>query len=208
MTAGALLIFTKYPRPGRVKTRLIPALGPEGAAQLMARLTAHTLSRAQAFARRQNLSLTVYYDGGSAPQMQACFGPHLAYRPQGRGDLGQRLLAALAETLAAGPPPVVIIGSDCPDLSAPILAAAFQQLADHDLVLGPALDGGYYLLGLKALYPELFQQIAWGTDQVLAQTQAKALGLGLRTALLPVLRDIDRPADLPFLPPLEAAARP
>jgi len=208
MGTGTLLIFTRYPVPGRVKTRLIPALGPEGAAQLMARLTAHTLSRAQTFANRHRLSLVVYYDGGSISRMRDWFGPHLRYRPQISGDLGQRLRAALAETLAAGPQPVVIIGSDCPDLSAAILAAAFQQLADHDLILGPALDGGYYLIGLKALHPELFQHIAWGTDQVLAQTQAKAFGLGLRTALLPVLRDIDRPADLPFLPPLEASARP
>ncbi len=196
---GALLLFTRYPTPGRVKTRLIPALGPKAAAALMHRLTAHTLRQAQALASSHPIALVVFYAGGSLPQMQALFGPDLCYRPQVTGDLGTRLLAALTDSLAAGPQPVVIIGSDCPELSPRILSAAFALLLDHDLVLGPALDGGYYLIGLNALHPELFQGIPWGSEQVLAATLSRARQLGLKIHLLPTLRDIDRPEDLPFL---------
>ncbi len=201
MQTGTLLIFTRYPTPGQVKTRLIPALGPAGAADLMRRLTAHTLQRAQAFAALQDISLVVYYDGGSTLQMQGLFGQHLCYRPQANGDLGTRLLAALTEALAAHCQPVVIIGSDCPDLSEAILFEAFARLQDHDLVLGPALDGGYYLIGLQDRHAALFQQIPWGTEMVLALTLQRADQLGLHTVLLPPLRDIDRPEDLPSLPP-------
>ncbi len=197
MYRGTLLIFTKYPTPGRVKTRLIPALGPEAAAALMQRLTAHTLAQAAAFAAGQDIRLVVYYTGSTAADMQALFGPGLRYRPQAAGDLGARLVAALQETLSVGPHPVVIIGCDCPDLSPAILSAAFARLQDHDLVLGPAADGGYYLIGLTTVQPALFQDLAWGTDTVLAHTLAKAADAGLRTALLPTLRDLDRPEDLP-----------
>mgnify|MGYP005842870837 CR=1 FL=1 len=199
MQTGAILLFTRYPVPGQVKSRLIPALGPQGAAALMHRLTVHTLRQVQNFAATQNISLVIYYAGGSTPLMQNLFGRHFCYRPQVKGDLGQRLLAALQDSLAAGLRPVVIIGSDCPGLSPAILTTAFARLQDHDLVLGPAVDGGYYLIGLNALHPELFQQISWGTDQVLTQTMQKAQKLGLLTALLPTLRDIDRPADLCWL---------
>lgn len=201
MQTGTLIVFCRYPTPGQVKTRLISALGPAGAADLMRRLTAHTLQQAQAFATVQNINLIIYYDGGSTPQLQDLFGQHLCYRPQANGDLGTRLLAALTDVLAARRQPVVIIGSDCPDLSKAILSEAFARLQDHDLVLGPALDGGYYLIGLKDRHPALFQQIPWGTAQVLALTLQRADQSGLHTALLPTLRDIDRPTDLPFLPP-------
>ncbi|MGQ9920463.1 MAG: TIGR04282 family arsenosugar biosynthesis glycosyltransferase [Desulfobacca sp.] len=201
MQTGTLIVFTRYPAPGRAKTRLIPALGPAGAADLMRRLTAHTLQQAQAFAASHLITLLVSYDGGTLLQMQKLFGPHLSYRPQAKGDLGSRLLAALTDVLAHRRQPVVIIGSDCPDLTEATLAAAFYRLQHHDLVLGPALDGGYYLIGLKDLHAPLFQTIPWGTAQVLALTLQQADRLGLHTALLPTLRDIDRPADLPFLPP-------
>jgi rSAM/selenodomain-associated transferase 1 len=201
MQTGTLIVFSRYPSPGQVKTRLIPALGPAGAADLMRRLIAHTLQQAQDFATVHNITLIVYYDGSSTSQMQALFGQHLRYRPQASGDLGTRLLTALTDTLAGRRHPVVIIGSDCPDLRAAILSEAFARLQDHDLVLGPARDGGYYLIGLKDRHPALFQQIPWGTAQVLSLTLQRADQLGLRTALLPTLRDIDRPTDLPFLPP-------
>ncbi len=92
---------------------------------------------------------------------------------------------------------MVLIGSDCPEITAQILSSAFSQLTDYDLVLGPARDGGYYLIGLTAPYPELFQDLPWGTAAVLANTQTRAAQLGLKTALLEPLTDIDRPEDLP-----------
>ena len=107
------------------------------------------------------------------------------------------MFSAFADSLGQGRRRVVLIGSDCPEITAPVLSSAFSLLTAHDLVLGPARDGGYYLIGLTAPYPELFQDMPWGTDAVLAQTQIRAARLGLRTALLEPLTDIDRPEDLP-----------
>lgn len=196
MHPGNLIIFTRYPVPGKAKTRLIPALGAVGAARLMQELTLQTLQMAKTFAAAHGIQLLVYLTDGTPAAMARLYGPHFLYRLQSQGDLGQRLHYAFQEVLAAAPGPTLVIGCDCPDLTGSHLAAAFQNLTAYDLVLGPAHDGGYYLLGLKAPYPELFQDIAWGTAQVLAQTVAKAEALGLTTALLPTLRDLDRPEDL------------
>jgi rSAM/selenodomain-associated transferase 1 len=196
MHPGNLIIFTRYPVPGKAKTRLIPTLGAVGAARLMQRLTLQTLQMAKTFAADHGIQLLVYLTDGTPAAMARLYGPHFLYRLQSQGDLGQRLHLAFQDVWAAAPAPTVVIGCDCPDLTGAHLAAAFQHLTTHDLVLGPAHDGGYYLLGLKAPYPELFQDIAWGTAQVLAQTLAKAEALGLTTALLPTLRDLDRPEDL------------
>ncbi len=200
MHPGNLIIFTRYPVPGKTKTRLIPALGAGGAARLMQRLTRLPLQVARTFAADHGIRVMVYITDGTPAAMARLYGPHFDYCLQSQGDLGQRLCHALQNVLATAPGPTLVIGCDCPDLSGAVLAAAFQHLKDHDLVLGPAHDGGYYLLGLKALYPELFQDIAWGTAQVLAQTLTKAKSLGLSTALLPTLRDLDRPEDLILAP--------
>lgn len=197
MNPDLLLLFSRYPEPGKVKTRLIPALGPDGAACLHRRLTVHTLETARTFAAFRPTEVMVYFDGPSAQGMQELFGNEFSYRPQAPGDLGQRLDAAMADSLGQGRRRVVLIGSDCPGITGKILSGAFSALNDHDLVLGPAADGGYYLIGVTALYPELFYQMPWGTSRVLAQTLTRAAGLGLRTALLETLTDIDRPEDLP-----------
>ncbi len=192
-----LLLFTRYPEPGKVKTRLIPALGAEGAASLQCRLTAHILRLVKTFISATNMDFIVCFDGAQVHHMQQLFGTEFCYQPQSPGDLGQRMLSAFAASLGQGRRRVVLIGSDCPDLTAPILSSAFSFLTAHDLVLGPARDGGYYLIGLTAPWPELFQDLPWGTAAVLAQTQIRAARLGLRTALLDPLTDIDRPEDLP-----------
>ena len=93
---------------------------------------------------------------------------------------------------------VVLIGTDCPDLNAQLIAEAFQALGEHDLVLGPAIDGGYYLIGLRRLIPELFTGIPWSTSAVLRQTLRIAQKLELAVAQLPLLSDVDRPEDLPI----------
>jgi uncharacterized protein len=192
-----LLLFTRYPEPGKVKTRLIPALGAEGAANVQQSLTVHILQLARAFTLASTTDLIVCFDGSQVRQMQHLFGAEFCYLPQSPGDLGQRMFSALAEALRQGRRRVVLMGSDCPEITAQILSSAFSQLALDDLVLGPARDGGYYLIGLTAPYPELFQDLPWGTDEVLALTQTRAAQLGLKTALLEPLTDIDRPEDLP-----------
>ncbi|MDS3861520.1 TIGR04282 family arsenosugar biosynthesis glycosyltransferase [Thermosynechococcaceae cyanobacterium BACA0444] len=199
MTLG-LLIFTRYPEPGRSKTRLIPALGATGAAQFHQKMAEHTLHQARTFAQAiKSRQITVWFTGGNVKLMQAWLGTGINYQIQPEGDLGARLLYALGHHFQTTDHPALVIGTDCPELTVPILTQAQEALTNHDLVIGPAQDGGYYLIGLKKVIPELFQTMAWGSDQVFRKSFAIAQDLGLSTALLPELTDIDRPDDLPQL---------
>lgn len=189
-----LILFTRYPEPGRTKTRLIPALGPEGAAELQRQMTEHTLAQARAIA--PGVDLEIRFSGGSPAQMQAWLGDDVTCVPQGEGDLGDRLLRAVQDSFDQGIERVVVIGSDCPELDTARLEQAFAALEHQDIVLGPATDGGYYLIGLRRLEPSLFQGIAWGTDTVRHQTLQIAESLGLAIALLDQLSDVDYPEDL------------
>ncbi len=191
-----LIIFTRYPEPGKTKTRLIPALGPERAAILQQRMTEHTLAQAQLLQASSAIALEVRFTGGDRYLMRSWLGTELAHRSQGEGNLGQRMTQAFQSAFRAGMQRVVIIGIDCPDLDAIILSKAFQELQQHDLVLGPATDGGYYLIGLRRFVPELFQDIAWSTDRVWQQTIAIAQQHHLSVGSLPPLDDVDRPEDL------------
>ena len=198
MPRPRLVIFARLPVPGRAKTRLIPALGAEGAARLQDVMTRHTLAEAAGVADLADVE--VRFTGGDAAAMAERYGDAVAYLPQGDGDLGDRLARATAAVPAAAreaPSPVVVIGTDCPGLTTGLLRAAFDALDDHDVVLGPAADGGYYLIGLRRPAPALFAGVAWSTDRVLAQTRSAAERAGLGVALLPTLSDVDVPADLP-----------
>ena len=129
--------------------------------------------------------------------MAGWLGRDLDYVIQSEGDLGDRMRLAFEKGFRQGWQRVVLIGSDLPELTPSIIRESFDRLASHDLVLGPAQDGGYYLIGLKASCPELFgNPIVWGTKEVLKNTLITADQLGLRTALLVRLRDVDRPEDL------------
>jgi hypothetical protein len=192
--ANHLIIFTRYPEPGKTKTRMIPYLGAEGAAKLQRQMTEHTLLTASKLDR--DVAIEIHFTGGDRSLMQDWLGNQLIYQPQTNGDLGDRMQSALASALKRGSDRVVLIGVDCPDLNASILTEAFQMLDRHDLVLGPAVDGGYYLIGLSRLVPELFVGINWGSDRVLAQTKDIANRLQLNTHYLPILNDVDLPEDL------------
>lgn len=191
-----LVIFTRYPEPGKTKTRLIPVLGAEGAASLQRQMTEQTLAKAKALQCERQISIAVYFSDGSQPLMENWLGTSVVYRRQSDGDLGTRMAVAFQTELEAGAQGVVIIGTDCPDLNTEILTQAFEALKQHDLVLGPAADGGYYLIGLRRLLPELFVGVSWGTSQVRQQTVEIAQSLDLAIAFLPLLNDIDRPEDL------------
>jgi rSAM/selenodomain-associated transferase 1 len=195
MTA-LLIIFAKEPRPGQVKTRLCPPLSPEAAAQLyhsflqdileeMARLPAMRLALAFSPPGSQN------FFRGLAPAGVDLF-------PQTGEDLGERLAQAFARSFAAGFGPVVLRGGDIPDLPAALVSEAHEVLASGQaqLVLGPAADGGYYLVGLTEPQPRLFQGPPWSGSTVLAETLRLARQLGLRVHLLPRWSDIDTYADL------------
>ena len=203
-----LIIFTRYPRPGKAKTRLIPALGAEGAATLQRQMTEHTLAQVKNLAPALSVEIWFADDPSAHRQMQDWLGTEWFYQSQGEGNLGDRLITASQSAFAADLDRVVIIGTDCPGLDADRITQAFQALQNHDLVLGDATDGGYYLIGLRRSIPELFQGIDWGTSAVRQQTVAIAHQLKLTVAHLPVLSDIDYPEDLPVWQAVLDAHRP
>jgi hypothetical protein len=190
------IVFTRYPEAGKTKTRLIPALGSQGAADFQRQMTQETIALVRELQRHRPISLAVHFSGGNLALMQAWLGNDLAYQPQVEGDLGVKMASAFEGACHRGQAKVVIIGSDCPDLTANLLLSSFQALDRSDLVLGPATDGGYYLIGLRRFIPQIFQGISWSTAAVLTQTVEVAKSLNLAIAYLPTLRDIDRPEDL------------
>ena len=141
------ILFTQAFR--KSKTRLIPVLGPEGAAQLQREMTQHVLGWAKALATCRPLCLEVCFEGGDDSLMRQAFGNDLTYRRQTVGDLGQRMHAAFEAAFRAGNHRAVLIGTDCPELDGRLVQAAFDRLGENDLVLRPANDGGYYLIGLR-----------------------------------------------------------
>ncbi|KUL35485.1 hypothetical protein ADL12_20155 [Streptomyces regalis] len=205
--------MAKAPRPGTVKTRLHPLLGPTGCARLQAELIRHTLETTSAQGLRTFLAYTSENgpDNPEGPYSLTPTGVRLLV--QRGGDLGQRLTAAVTDAFADGAGPLLVIGTDAPTLTRDHLTAALSALESADVVLGPALDGGYYLIGLRAPHTELFalDPAWWSTDKVLAATLTRADEAGLRTRLLAPLRDLDTPEDAdvlladPALPPGVAA---
>lgn len=191
-----LILFASFPVAGKVKTRLIPALGTEGAAALHRRLVLRTLRTAHALCQSQNVELEIRFAGDDARPMQHWLGDGWLCRPQCEGDLGQRMAGAFADSFREGSTATVIIGSDCPSLTPETLAAAFESLKTNPVVFGPATDGGYYLIGLTRPVPELFQGVAWGTETVLAQSLEILARNSCKPALLLPLDDLDRPEDV------------
>lgn len=195
----AVIVFAKAPLPGLAKTRLIPALGADGAAALAARMLRHTLAQAAA-AGLGPVELCAMPDA-SHPLLQAAAtarGATLA--AQGPGDLGERMHRALARHLA-GPGPALLIGTDAPALDAAMLRQAARALTDHDAVFVPALDGGYALVGLRRADARCFAGMTWSHARVMADTRQRLRAAGLRWAELAPVADIDEPADLAHLPP-------
>ncbi|MFQ5804984.1 MAG: TIGR04282 family arsenosugar biosynthesis glycosyltransferase [Phycisphaerae bacterium] len=192
-----LVIFTRYPEAGKAKTRLIPMLGEAGAAKLQQDMTQHTLAWAERLKRSGEAMVEVRFEGGSEASMRSRFGYGFYYVPQGQGDLGARMARAAGEAFHGGADAVVMVGTDCPDITANLVRSAFEALRINDLVLGPAHDGGYYLIGLRRPIRSLFADTAWGTGRVLEETVGRATELGISYTLLQELRDVDRPEDLP-----------
>lgn len=192
-----LVMFARAPVAGKVKTRLAPALGIEGALALHRRLVLRTLRSARAFCEAHDVELEVRIAGGDADAVKHWLGDDWRFREQRGGDLGERMAAAFDENFHEGSTATVLIGSDCPCLTPGVLASAFECLKTHGAVLGPARDGGYYLIGLTAPMPGLFRDIAWGTESVLAQSLAVLSRGSCQPALLEILDDLDRPEDLP-----------
>ncbi|MCG6916020.1 MAG: TIGR04283 family arsenosugar biosynthesis glycosyltransferase [Deltaproteobacteria bacterium] len=191
-----LILFTRYPEPGKTKTRLIPGLGPQGAADLQKRMTEHVMARTSSFISERRVDMEVRYEGGNRGMMEKWLGSHITYRSQGRGGLGTRMAQAFSQAFNQGKNRVVLIGSDCPGINEATVRAAFDLLGQFDLVLGPANDGGYYLIGLRQEETRLFDDVPWGTAAVIARTLESANQLGLRWVKVEPLDDVDRAKDI------------
>lgn len=196
---ATILIFTRFPVPGRVKTRLIPELGLKETARLHRRMTERILGTVRSIRERygpDNMEITVCFSGARRRHFRAWLGRDIQYIRQSSGDIGRRMLAAFQAAFHRGSDRVLAVGSDIPDLSADILEKALIRLRDHDIVLGPATDGGYYLIGMKSPHPELFTDRDWGTASVCDRTRSRIRDLRLTLSEQTVLQDIDRPEDL------------
>lgn len=185
-----IAIFARWPEPGKAKTRLIPALGPQGAADLYARLLELTVREA----RESGLPFHLRVTGDDPARFRSWLGEDLDVRDQGDGDLGEKLTRV--------PTPGIMIGSDCPGLTAALLREAASVLPNREAVIGPADDGGYWLLGLAAPCPALFADMAWSTDAVYPETMRRLEQQGISPHLLPELTDIDTGEDLDAWPGL------
>jgi rSAM/selenodomain-associated transferase 1 len=188
MPSTSVAILAKAPIPGRAKTRLIPAIGAHAAAVLQERLTERTAATAAA-ANTGPVTLWCTPDPGHASFRELVARHKIALKRQPDGDLGRRMLAAMNG-------PTLVIGTDCPALTAGHLHEAANALRDADVVLIPADDGGYVLIGARAAHPELFRDIDWGTETVLAETRARISTLGFKSIELRPLWDVDTESDL------------
>ncbi len=185
----ALLLFVRNPEKGKVKTRLAQDLGDDKALEIYLELLNITRAVAVTVPAERFLFYSNFIpQSDDWPEVQ--FQKHL----QATGDLGARMEAAFQLALETHQK-AVIIGSDCPELSPAIIEQAFAQLDDFDAVLGPANDGGYYLLGLKTVIPDVFREMVWSTELVLAETLARLDAAGKSYALLPELSDVDHAED-------------
>ena len=192
---SALLIqFARSPEPGEVKTRMLPHLSARQACDLHRELVAWTARRLTSAGLGVVELAVAGRTGGSLFSECRASGVSAIY-PQEGADLGERMYRAIVHGLARYDR-VILVGSDCPWIDRAYLQAALEALEGAPVVLGPALDGGYVLVGAREVRPELFSQISWGTDAVLAQTRVRLEQLGWLWRELPALRDVDRPEDL------------
>ncbi|HYK82671.1 MAG TPA: TIGR04282 family arsenosugar biosynthesis glycosyltransferase [Gemmatimonadales bacterium] len=194
----AVGIFVKAPVPGRVKRRLAADIGPSSAAEVYWRLGRQVVGSTVGAGHRTTVWFTPEREGRFVREWLEGLG-RVAFRAQRGAGLGARLTHAFAAEFATGARRVVIVGSDCPGVDRRMIRGAFTALGEHDLVLGPALDGGYYLIGLTAPRPALFRAIRWSTAAVAVQTRARARALGLSCHLLKPLRDVDTVRDAHLL---------
>jgi uncharacterized protein len=194
----AVIVFAKLPRSGQVKTRLAPALGADGAARLAARMLCHAVAQAQA-AGVGPVALCLSPDADDPTVQSLARNADLALTLQGEGDLGARMHRALERALEAHPA-ALLMGTDAPTLDAVRIRQAAAALRTHDAVFAPTADGGYALVGLRRPVPSLFLDQRWSHDRVMADAREHLLAAGLRHVELPLLYDVDEPADLVHVP--------
>lgn len=187
-----LVVFARAPELGRVKSRLAAEVGPLRALGIYRALTERVIRGV----RHGPAHVVIAHEPpGAAPVMRAWLGDGFAYEPQTDGDLGTRMAQAMTARRMAGAERIVVIGTDCPSVTRDTIAAAFAALDEADVVFGPALDGGYYLVGAREVHACLFHDIPWSTEHTLDVSLDRARAAGLHVALLSPMRDIDTAAD-------------
>lgn len=191
MSEGRIIVLAKAPRPGLAKSRIAAELDPEAAAGIAAVLLQRTLDTLGGF---REVDLWVTPDD-AVPEFEKRRPSSWGVHAQGEGDLGERMQRAFQGAFATGASRALVVGTDCPALTGEDVAEALLALATQDVVVGPAADGGYWLLGLRAESPGLFREVPWGTAEVLPTTLARAEEAGLSVRLLRTLSDVDCLAD-------------
>lgn len=203
-----VLLFTKYPTPGYAKTRLIPAVGAERAADISRELSEHAIGNIRAYidASTRLTEFRVYFALRTADDKDKLMEwlhreereSTESFHEQSSGGLGERLCKAFASSFEAGASKVLVVGADIPEIDSNLLDEGFQKLDKADVVIGPAEDGGYYLLGMKKLASRLFEDMQWSTSTVFETTLQRANELSLSILQLKRLRDVDEPDDIEY----------
>jgi rSAM/selenodomain-associated transferase 1 len=191
----ALIVFARYPLPGKVKTRLAKTLGDERSADFY-RACAEYVFQESAKIGTSIMRYLFYSENSDKDHIIEWTKGGFLYAAQGPGDLGERMRRAFRMVFDRGARKAVVIGTDVPDISASLLEEAVQALNNVDVVIGPSRDGGYYLLGTKRLHDEIFSDIEWGSDKVFTETMMHIEAKRLSVCRLPVLTDIDTEDDL------------
>lgn len=189
-------IFVKIPAPGQVKTRLVPPLEPDQACELYTAFLKDLFTR---LPRLKKLSGTVFYAGANADDLAGLIPDRYPLRPQTGENLGARMIHAFEEMLTGEATSAVLIGSDSPDIPLAFVKRAFQKLKNADIVLGPAFDGGYYLIGMKRPIRPVFEGIAWSEPTVMRDTLERVRAANLSLSMLPPWYDVDSLESLRFL---------
>jgi hypothetical protein len=206
MNENLLIVFVKYPAPGTVKLRLAQHIGLEAATKIY-RQIAETVVNNTAPQEAADYAVEICFDPKDDKHLVRTWLTSKAQFSAQKGvDLGERMRNAFTYAFESGCKQVILIGSDCPDISRQIIQQGFAQLQHKDIVIGPAYDGGYYLIGLRQQRDDIFQDIEWGTEKVFHQTCDKIKAAGLSVSLLPTLRDVDRVEDLKYYSFLELSA--
>lgn len=188
-----IAFMVKVPRPGLVKTRLAQTLGHEQSCAVY-----RWMAERQSAVFPESWPVVVHFAPADAKdEMRAWLGPRPAYRPQPEGDLGERMFAAAQADFASGSQRVVLVGADCPAIQREDFETVAKRLrSDADIVFGPATDGGYYLVGMNRLVPEIFAAVPWSSPETLSISLRRCRSLGLRAALLELKEDVDDEAGL------------
>ncbi len=192
----AIFLFLRFPEAGQAKTRLIPELGAQGAADLYRKMAEQVAGVVKDLDRPGLLKVAYYDPADKGREIREWLGNGFHLVAQPGGDLGRRLEDAFVGGFRKGARRIVAIGTDCVEITGEIILEAFEALHEADAAIGPALDGGYYLMGLNRPCHSAFRGIPWSTDKTLRETLARLRGCGLNVRLLPPLMDIDTPEDL------------